>query len=74
MIRDVIERFRYRFQLWSREGSEDYFGRSSDSPVEEDYVSYYTDRDQITLLTESTMRMVGRTFRRYSVASSSYHR
>jgi hypothetical protein len=65
MISEICERFRYRFQLWWREQRQDYFGSSSAAPFAEDYVSYYTDRDRILMLKESTVRLVGRTIQAY---------
>jgi hypothetical protein len=32
MMRDVIERFRYRLQLWQRERREDLFGMPRNDP------------------------------------------
>jgi hypothetical protein len=65
MISDIIERFRYRFQLWRREQREDYFTSSAAPPLEEDYVSYYVDRDRVVMLKESTIRPIGRTIQAY---------
>ena len=69
MMRELLERFRYRFQLWRREQSEDYLG-SADvealdvEPLDErepDYVSFYsTNPKRIIMLKESTIRSVGR--------------
>jgi hypothetical protein len=33
MIQDIIERFRYRFQLWRRERQEDLFGLPRNEPT-----------------------------------------
>jgi uncharacterized membrane protein (DUF485 family) len=65
MMSELIERFRYRFQLWRREERDDYFGASSAPPEEEDYVSYYTARNRVVLLKESTVRLVGRSVQAY---------
>lgn len=60
-MRDVIERFRYRFQLWRRERREDLFGTPrSGLPEERDYVSHYSDPKRAELLKESTLKSVGR--------------
>jgi len=58
MIRDIIERFGYRFELWRREQREEHFGTPRTGPP--DYVSHYTDRNRTVLLAESTSRSVGR--------------
>ncbi len=59
MIRDVIDRFRYRFELWCREQRDDYLGPPHTSPAEEpDYVSHFAKHPQ--LVTESTFVSVGR--------------
>jgi hypothetical protein len=58
MIRDIFERFGYRFELWRREQREEYFGTPRTGPP--DYVSHYTDRNRTVLLAESTSRCVGR--------------
>jgi hypothetical protein len=61
MIRDLIERFRYRFELWRRERREDLFGTPRSQPPEErDYTSYYSDPKRAVLVTESTVRSIGR--------------
>jgi uncharacterized membrane protein (DUF485 family) len=68
MINDVIERFRYRFELWRHGKSEDYLGPLSraDSSQERDYVSFYTvDPKRAELLRESTVKSVGRFFGAY---------
>jgi hypothetical protein len=62
MMRDVIERFRYRFELWRREWREDLLGPAEVEPPEpHDYVAYYADPKRSILLTESTLRSIGRT-------------
>ena len=61
MIHDVIERFRYRFELWRREQREEYLGipraKSADEP---DYLSRFSDPKRAMLLSESTFSHVGR--------------
>ena len=60
-MRDVIERFQYRFELWRREWREDLFGAPRpESPQEVDYVSHFADPKHSILLTEPTLRSVGR--------------
>jgi hypothetical protein len=62
MMNDVIERFRYRFELWRRERREDLFGTPHSGPPEErDYVSHFPDPKRAVLLTESTFSSIGRT-------------
>ena len=61
MIREVIERFSYRFELWRRERREDLFGiPRSQPPGAPDYTSYYSDPKRAVLVTESTVRSIGR--------------
>ena len=45
MMRDIIDGFRYRFELWRREQREEYFGAPRDGSAEEEpgYVSFYAD-------------------------------
>jgi hypothetical protein len=67
MIRDVIERFSYRFRLWRREQLEDYAisipRPDTDKP---DYLSYYTEHPKyMELVTESTLKSIGRIFGAY---------
>ena len=57
-MRDVTERFSYRFQLWRREWREEHFGTPRTGPP--DYASHYIDRNRAVLLTESAIRSVGR--------------
>ena len=62
MIRDVIERFSYRFRLWRREQLENYAisipRADEDKP---DYLSFYVKHPKyIELVTESTLKSVGR--------------
>jgi uncharacterized membrane protein (DUF485 family) len=56
MIRDVIDRFGYRFELWRRERREEYVG--PDEPVERDYISHFSKHPE--LVTESTFVSIGR--------------
>ena len=61
MIRDVIERFRYRFELWRRERLEEFFGIPRTKSIEEpDYLSRFSDPKRAVLLTESTFSHIGR--------------
>src|SRR5262245_20894295 len=62
MIHGIIERFRYRFELWCRERREDYFGAPRNEPAEEpDYVSRYSSNPKwMLLVTESTVSSIGR--------------
>lgn len=67
MIRDVIERFSYRFRLWRREQLEHYAislpRPDTDKP---DYLSYYIKHPKyIELVTESTLKSIGRIFGAY---------
>jgi len=68
-MRAVIDRFRYRFELWRREGREDYFGPlpHSDEPAERDYISHFSKYPQ--LVTESTFVSIGRRVAFFSVAA-----
>src|ERR1044071_562006 len=66
MIRDVIERFRYRFELWRREQRDEWLApRSGEMTSETDYVSRYSAPNRIVMLKESTVRFVGRTLQAY---------
>jgi hypothetical protein len=60
MIREVIERFTYRFELWRREQREDYFRPipSAGDSEEPDYVSHFAKHPE--LVTESTFLSIGR--------------
>src|SRR2546428_11829392 len=59
MIRDVLERFRYRFELWRREQRDEYFGTPRTEPPEErDYVEHFAKHPE--LVTESTFVSIGR--------------
>ena len=63
MLHDIIDRFRYRFELWRREQREEYFGTPRDGSAEEepDYVSFYADHPKrAELLRESTVKSIGR--------------
>jgi hypothetical protein len=67
MIRDVIQRFSYRFRLWRREQLEDYAisipRADTDKP---DYLSYYIEHPKyMELVTESTLKSIGRIFGAY---------
>jgi hypothetical protein len=60
MIHDVIERFRYRFELWRREQGDEYFRTPSSGPSEEpDYLSRFSGKRE-ELLRESTVKSIGR--------------
>ena len=59
MIRDIIERFSYRFELWRRERREDLFGIPRTGPPQErDYVEHFAKHPK--LVTESTFVSIGR--------------
>ena len=60
MIHDVIERFRYRFQLWRREQREDWFGAPGTHLPDFFDTSVYAKPKYAVLLTESTPRAVVR--------------
>ena len=61
MIRDVIDRFSYRFEFWRRERCEDLFGTPRTRSAEEpDYISHFSDPKRHVLLTESTFVSIGR--------------
>lgn len=62
MIHDVIERFRYRFELWRRERRDDSFWRPS-SPGEAS--SRFDDSKCRTIVKESTVRSIGRSISVY---------
>jgi hypothetical protein len=60
MIHDVIERVRYRFELWRRERREDSFWRHAPE-LSRDRLSFFLDHPKrAELLTESTLKSVGR--------------
>ena len=60
-MRDIIERFRYRFQLWRREQREDLLGPpGTHLPDFFDHTSVYAKPKYAVLLTESTPRAVVR--------------
>ena len=68
MIRAVVDRFRYRFQLWRREQREDYFGPPRSGPPEEhEYVEHFVKHPQ--LVTESTFVSIGRRSAFFSFAA-----
>ena len=56
MISDVIDRFRYRLQLWWRERPEDY--AAPEQPIEPDYVSRFSKHPE--LVRDSTFVSIGR--------------
>jgi hypothetical protein len=59
MMRDVIDRFRYRFQLWRREQRDDYLDAPRTGPQEEpDYVEHFSKHPE--LVTESSFVSIGR--------------
>lgn len=61
MIHDVIERFRYRLDLWRREQREEYFGSGGATSVEgPDYISRFSNPKRAVLLHESTFSHIGR--------------
>src|SRR6266403_5408538 len=61
MMREIIERFRYRFQLWRREQREDLLGPPGTHLADFfDHTSVYAKPKYAVLLTESTPRAVVR--------------
>jgi hypothetical protein len=64
MMRDVIERFRYRFQLWHRERREDLFGMPRSDPrslreyTDERSPDKANDPSYRAVIVESTPRFV----------------
>ncbi len=69
MIREVIERFTYRFELWRREQREDYSGpiRGASDSEEPDYVSHFSKHPE--LVTESTYVSIGRNVAFFGIIS-----
>lgn len=68
MIREIIDRFRYRFELWRREQREEYFGAPRTGPAEEhDYVEHFAKHPE--LVTESTFVSIGRRVAFFGVIS-----
>ncbi len=60
-MREIIERFRYRFQLWRREQREDLLGPPGTHLADFfDHTSVYAQPKYAVLLTESTPRAVVR--------------
>jgi drug/metabolite transporter superfamily protein YnfA len=65
-MNELIDRFRYRFQLWRREQREVWFGPpGSHGPDLGDYMPDYSDAKRVVLLKESTVRSAGRSFLAY---------
>jgi uncharacterized membrane protein (DUF485 family) len=62
MMSDVVERFRYRFQLWRREQREGSFWRPSTSA---EASSRFDDPKYRAMVTESGVRSVGRSITVY---------
>jgi hypothetical protein len=62
MMSDVIERFRYRFQLWRREQREGSFWRPSTSA---EASSRFDDPKYSAMVTESGVRSIGRSITVY---------
>lgn len=61
MMREIIERFRYRFSLWQREQREDLVGAGRPSPLEDSRdTSHYRDLRNVAIITESTSRFAVR--------------
>ena len=65
MMRGLIERFRYRFQLWRREQREDSFWRPEPTVLDLGPASKWNDPKYRVLLTESTSKFVLRVFGLY---------
>ena len=59
---DLIERFRYRFDLWRREQREDSFWRPEPTVLDLGPASKWNDPKYRALLTESTSKFVLRGF------------
>ncbi len=60
-MRDVIDRFRYRFQLWRRERRDEFSGITRIAPLDEnDSLSRFAHPRYATILAESTPRFVVR--------------
>jgi hypothetical protein len=60
MMRDIIERFSYRFDLWRRQRREDSFWHEP-SAEPRDRLSFFLDHPKrAELLTESTLKSLGR--------------
>jgi hypothetical protein len=61
MMREILERFRYRFQLWQREQREDRFRAGPTDPREPSRdISHYRDPRNTAIITESTSRFAVR--------------
>src|SRR5438270_7125883 len=65
MMRELIERFRYRFELWCREQREDSFWRPEPTVLDLGSASKWNDPKYRVLLTESTSKFVLRVFGLY---------
>ena len=65
MMRELIERFRYRFELWCREQREDSFWRPEPTVLDLGLASKWNDPKYRVLLTESTSKFVLRVFGLY---------
>ena len=57
-MRELVERFRYRFQLWRREQREDSFWRPEPTVLDLGPASKWNDPKYRALLTESTSKFV----------------
>ena len=64
-MRGLIERFRYRFQLWRREQREDSFWRPEPTVLDLGPASKWNDPKYRVLLTEPTSKFVLRQFGLY---------
>jgi len=64
-MRELIERFRYRFELWCREQREDSFWRPEPTVLDLGLASKWNDPKYRVLLTESTSKFVLRVFGLY---------
>ena len=65
MMRELIERFRYRFQLWRREQREDSFWRPEPTVLDLGPASKWNEPKYRVLLTEPTSKFVLRVFALY---------
>jgi len=58
-MRELIERFRYRFGLWRREKGEDLLGTPGIEPLKDSPdISHYRDPRNAAIITESTSQFV----------------
>jgi hypothetical protein len=61
MMREILERFRYRFKLWQREQREDLLGAQPTASLEDSRdTSHYRDPRNAAIITESASRFAVR--------------